>query len=144
MALHRYDVSIFGRVPPFPRLASGLGRLGTSHQLLDFSHRKSLVDRALCELGTLRVPDQGSRMAHVEAARLQMRDYRGRQGEQAQEVRDMAAGLADKLADFRLRHVLELRQSFIRSGFLDRVEIFTLDILNERESGDFALVKLAN
>ena len=83
-------------------------------------------------------------MTHLEPARLEVLDNRRGQRQQANEVRHVAARLADQLADLKVRQVLELRQALVGACLLDRVEILALDVLDQRQRGHFALFEITN
>src|SRR3546814_1469294 len=86
--------------------------------------------------------DQGAGMAHAEL----LFDHLPLNGrgkiEKAHQVRHMAARLADQPGQ-RLLAVLELRdQLAIGIRLLDRIEVFALDILDQRDFQRFRLVEI--
>ena len=56
----------------------------------------------------------------------------------------MAARFVDKFGDFLLREPVALGQPVVCACFFDRIEIFTLEIFDQRQRGDLTLVKLAD
>ena len=83
-------------------------------------------------------------MAGAELARRDEGDDLGREGEEAQGVGDRRAGLADALGELFLREVILVHQLLHGGGGLDGVEVFALQIFDEGDFFDLAVVVLAH
>ena len=83
---------------------------------------------------------QRARVAHGEPSRGHLVLHVLRQLEQPEQVRHRRPVLADRRRDFLLRQVELVRQPFEPEGFLDRVEVFALDVLDERPLEQFLLL----
>ena len=83
-------------------------------------------------------------MTHVEPPGLEMVEHGARQRQQALEVDHVAARLADHAPDLGRRQVVAGAEGLVGACFLDRVEIFALDILDQRQSDHVALFEFAN
>ena len=64
--------------------------------------------------------------------------------EQSQQVSDMTARLVDELGNIVLRMAMALDQLPIALGLFDRVEVFALDIFDQRDLGRGRIVDLAD
>jgi hypothetical protein len=71
-------------------------------------------------------------MAHREFALLHQQNHRIGQAEQALDVGDMAAALVDHAGDVSLSHALMLGQALIGARLFDGVEVFALQVLDQR------------
>ncbi len=85
------------------------------------------------------MPDQCARVTHRKSSGLEMVDDTLRQRQQPLEIGDMAARFLDHLGDVGLGQTLELCQPLIGARFLDRVEIFALNILDQRQRHHVAI-----
>ena len=56
----------------------------------------------------------------------------------------MAARLADHAADLGRRQVVTRAERLVRAGFLDRIEILALDVLDQRQRHHVALFEIPN
>ena len=56
----------------------------------------------------------------------------------------MATRFIDHLGDFRLGHRFEFGQPLIGTRFFDRVQVFALDILDQRQRHYFTVTQIAN
>ena len=72
-------------------------------------------------------------MAHRQRTRRKVGTYFLGQFEQADEVRDGAAVLADRRGDLFLREGELIGQPLISDRFVQRIEVLALDVLDQRE-----------
>ena len=59
-------------------------------------------------------------------------------------IRDVAARLVDQFGDFRLAHALFVGEMLVGARFFDRVEVFALDIFDQRNRHHLALIEIAD
>ena len=106
-----------------------------SNGLLDLPDREVVVDRAAGELlleGPVGRAQQRPGVAHAERAVLHVALDRGRELEEPQHVRDGGPALADPVRDLVVGELEVLDQLLVRGRFLERVELFALDVLDDR------------
>ena len=109
--------------------------LALTNRFLDLAHREVLGDGAPRELLLERAvggAEQRTGVAHAERAFLHVALDRRRQLQQAQRVRDRRPALADAGRDLVVREREVLDQLLIRRGFLERVQLLALDVLDDR------------
>ena len=77
-------------------------------------------------------------------AALDELDHRFWQSKQSLEVRDMATRFVDQRRNFRLAHLLLLGEMLVGARLFDRIEVFALDIFDQRNRHDLTLIQIAN
>ena len=110
------------------------------HKIFGGAHRKSARDDlcgnlALAALVLQR--KQRARMPGGKLARIQHRDHVVAEIQQAQGVGDGASALADLGGDLLLREVVAVDQCAVCLRLLNRVEVFALNILDQRDLRGF-------
>src|SRR5919201_4282930 len=104
------------------------------HQRLGFAYRKPARRDARGELDLARAVEreERSRMAHFERAAHQHLLRRLCEFQQAQQVAGRAARAADGVSRLLVRHLEFVDEAIGGRGLLHSVEIFALDVLDER------------
>ena len=133
--------SFSGRGARRAATAAGTRRL---RQRLGLADRQTAIKDLPRERGRIRGVDQRARMAGREPSVGQQVAQLVRQLEQPQRIGDMAAALADDLAEIGLRVLMIIDQLLVAERFLDRVEIGTLDVLDDRQLECGAIVDIAD
>ena len=120
---------------PSPPAGGGPAAVGRPalRQRLGLAHRKPVLDDPLGQPGRIGCRDQRARMAGRQRAVDQHVADHVRQLEQPQRVGDMAAALADDLAEIGLRIVVLVDQLLVAQRLFDRIEVGALDVLDDRE-----------
>ena len=111
--------------------------------LFHLAHRQVFLDGLVIELELLfRVIEREQRpgVAHVHGVVTQTQLHLGGQFEQAQEVGDCGALLADALAQALLRQVILIDEFAQGERDFDGVQVLALDVLDERHLGDLAVI----
>ena len=127
-----------------------LGRHPTLRQLLaptlHLAHRQALFRRGVrqCDRGGRRQGQQRARMAHFQSLVLEQFADVGRQFEQAQQVRYRRARTAYGFGGLLVGQRKFVDQSRQRLRFFQRIEVFALDVLDQRHRDDGAVVDLAH
>ena len=95
-------------------------------------------------LAGIRMPKQGTCMACGERPILDFPAHRLRQLQQAHRVGDMAARLADGTGQLVMRQAEFTDQALQPVGLLDRVEVLSLQVLDQGRCHRIAIVKRAD
>ena len=110
--------------------------------MFDLAHRPAVFGGIGSQLAGefRRQRQQRARMAHFQAPRFEQGADRGRQFQQAQQVGDRRARAADRFGRLRMGQVELVDQAMQRLRFLERVEVFALDVLDQRHRDHGAVV----
>ncbi len=120
-----------------------LGRLGLrGGQGLDLPHRQPLGHDAAGDTLGIAQRQKGAGVAGGDLTRTQPVLHRRRQVEEAQRVGEVAAAFAEDLRQLPLGVGEVPHQALVARGFLDRVEVGPLDVLEDREFEGGAVVDL--
>lgn len=83
-------------------------------------------------------------MAHGKRAALDKLDDRIGKRKQALQVGDMAAALVHHARDLGLRQAFAFRQTIVGARLFDGIEVFALEVLDQRERHDVTLAQLTD
>ena len=103
-------------------------RFGLAHRQIARDH----LARDLALAAFVRDGEQRARMAHRQAPARDFGAHFLRQLQQPHVVGDRRSILADRGGDFFLRHVEFAAQLLVRGGLIDGIQVFALDVLDER------------
>ena len=122
--------------------AFGSGQL--ARQLFGFAYRQAFGDNVT--RGGCGVGQRGERsgMAHRQLFAFDHAQNVCGQAEQAHDIGNVAAGFVDELRNFLLGQAFTVGKFLIGARLFDRVEIFTLQVLDQRERGHFAIIELTH
>ena len=116
-----------------------------AHQFFRFAHRQRAQNDVVGGIFDDRLVFQSEQRLRVTFGQRPLRHvfhHHRRQIEKAERVCDGASRAADAPRDFLLRQSVALYQRGKRLRFFDRIEIFALDVLNERYFGRFFVVRV--
>src|SRR3990167_5608396 len=144
MALDRGNIRVLGRIARYTRLPSArVLRARPTDKRFDLAHRQVVPRRPHTEQHRIRMTDQGAGMAHRQFRFLDEVEHGFGKLEQSLQVGDVAARLVYQRGDFGLAHAFRFGELGIGPALLDRVEILALQVLDQSQRHDLALVELA-
>ena len=115
---------------------------GITDQGLGLPHIQAAEHHPLGEGHRVAGVDQRAGVAGAQPAVDDHRLNRRRQRQQAHKIGDMAPAFADRFGDFVLAAAKILDQTLIAGGFLDSVEVGSLDIFDKRDFQHGGVVEL--
>ena len=113
-------------------------------QRLRLADRKPVFDDALRQPGRIFGSDQRARMTGRQRSVDQHVADDFRQLQQSQRIGDMAAALADDLAEIGLRVMVLVDQLLIAERLLDRIEVGALHVLDDGKFERHAVIDVAD
>src|SRR5207237_5090395 len=103
-------------------------------RVLDFAYREVFADGPAGQLlleSSVRGAEEGAGMSHSQRPLLQVPLARRRQLQEPERVRDRRSALADPARDLVMGEREVLDQLLVRGGFLERIELLALHVLDD-------------
>ena len=142
IAFDRAGVGILGAFAGGQPLGPGVRLI--ADELLGLAHRQAAFNHLAGEADRIVGGNQRAGVAGAQRVVAQHRLHRLGQVQKAQDVRDVAAALVQRLGQLFLRVTETVHQLAVRGGLLDGVQVGALDVLDDRDLEHLGVGKVAD